>query len=250
MKYLGSKSRFVKQILEIVLDGKEHNQWYVEPFAGGMNVICEVQGFRIANDVNHYLIELWKRLVAGWVPEPITRDEYYRVKENQSNYPDYYVGWVGFNCSYSGKWWGGFAGKTTTKIGTIRDYQDEAIRNVTRQAKKMSGVVFRSGQYFDLPIPHNSVVYCDPPYADTTGYADNLDGGFTSAQQKRSAQDLFWDWVRNITRLGNKVFVSEYKAPGDFECVWEQKAKSSLSANGRHGGNKVSTEKLFRLKER
>ena len=44
------------------------------------------------------------------------------------------------------------------------------------------------------------------------------------------------------------VYVSEYKAPEDFICVWEKEAKSSLSANGKIGGNKVSVEKLFKLK--
>jgi hypothetical protein len=30
-----------------------------------------------------------------------------------------------------------------------------------------------------------------------------------------------------------------------FECVWSKEVKSSLSANGKSGGNKNSTEKLF-----
>jgi DNA adenine methylase len=41
------------------------------------------------------------------------------------------------------------------------------------------------------------------------------------------------------------VFVSEYNAPDDFVCVWQKEAKSSLSANGKIGGNKTSVEKLF-----
>ena len=49
---------------------------------------------------------------------------------------------------------------------------------------------------------------------------------------------------------GHKVFVSEYSAPDDFECVWEKQTKSSLSANGVSGGSKASTEKLFTVKDR
>ena len=45
----------------------------------------------------------------------------------------------------------------------------------------------------------------------------------------------------------NVVFVSEYDVPDDFECVWSQEVKSSLSANGVAGGNKVSVEKLFKV---
>jgi DNA adenine methylase len=45
------------------------------------------------------------------MPKKITKDEYSEVRANQSKYPAYFVGWVGFNCSYSGKWFGGFAGE-------------------------------------------------------------------------------------------------------------------------------------------
>lgn len=199
-----------------------------------MNVICNVGGPRIANDRHYYLIKMWEELLKGWVPEKITRDEYYKVRNSKESYPDYYVGWVGFNCSYSGKWFGGFAGDTATKIGTIRDYQKEAIRNVLGQVKGLDGVVLKNLSYLDLEIPSGSVVYCDPPYEGTTKYAGDFD------------HKIFWDWVRE-TSAKHTVFVSEYKAPEDFICVWQKEAKSSLSANGKGGGNKNSIERLFRL---
>jgi len=234
MKYMGSKSRFVKDILPIMLKDRVVGQWYVEPFAGGMNVICEAGGNRIANDINPYLIRMWRALTDGWKPTKITREEYHEVKQNPSNYPAHYVGWVGFSCSYSGKFFGGFAGETRTKIGTVRDYQAEAIRNVARQVDKMVGVVFQNLPYQELEIPTGSIVYCDPPYSGTTGYADNIDHA------------AFWNWVIGLSARGNTVFVSEYEAPAvGFECIWEKEASSSLSANGISGGNKTSTEKLF-----
>ena len=49
-------------ILPIILKDRKPEQWYVEPFAGGMNAICEVQGNRIANDKNLHLIAMWKGL--------------------------------------------------------------------------------------------------------------------------------------------------------------------------------------------
>ena len=57
----------------------------------------------------------------------------------------------------------------------------------------------------------------------------------------------FWQWCRDMAKKGHTIFVSEYNAPEDFECVWEKELKSSLSANGKSGGNKVSTERLFKL---
>lgn len=235
MKYMGSKARFAKEILPLILKDRTHGQWYVEPFAGGMNSICDVWGNRIANDIHYPLIQMWRELVGGWKPIKITKEEYSEIRTNQDKYPAHLVGWVGFNCSYSGKWFGGFAGETNTKTGTVRDYQSEAINNVLRQVEKMKGVVFQNKPYYELELPTNSIVYCDPPYEGTTKYANDFD------------HYRFWNWVRNISKQGHTVFVSEYSAPKDFECVWEKEAKSSLSANGVIGGNKISVERLFRL---
>ena len=233
MKYMGSKARFVKEILPIILKDRKPDQYYVEPFAGGMNAICEVSGNRIANDINYYLIKMWEELVKGWMPQKISKDEYNKIKNNKNEYPNYFVGWVGFNCSYSGKWFGGFAGETKTKIGTVRDYQYEAIKNTSKQVQKMQGVTFRNELYYQLDIPNNSIVYCDPPYEGTTQYEEEFD------------HEFFWDWIRNISNQGHSVFVSEYNAPPDFSCIWEKEAKSSLSANGKIGGSKISVERLF-----
>jgi DNA adenine methylase len=45
---------------------------------------------------------------------------------------------------------------------------------------------------------------------------------------------------------GHIIFVSEYNAPDDFECVWQKEIVSSLAKNT---GAKRGVEKLFRLKE-
>jgi DNA adenine methylase len=234
MKYMGSKARFSKEILPIILKDRTSEQWYIEPFAGGMNMICNVDGKRIANDVHAYLIAMWDALVyKKWQPEKIDKNFYNLVRDNKKKYDAHIVGWVGFNCSYSGKYFGGFAGETNTKIGTVRDYQAEAINNVLKQVEKMQGVKFTNKPYCDLQFPPNSIVYCDPPYEGTTKYANEFN------------HTSFWEWVRAISKQGHTVYVSEYKAPNDFKCVWSKEAKSSLSANGQIGGNKLSIERLF-----
>ena len=58
--------------------------------------------------------------------------------------------------------------------------------------------------------------------------------------------DKFWQWVRNKTNDGHTVFVSEYTAPNDFECVWQKEIVSSLTKNT---GSKIGIEKLFILLE-
>ena len=80
--------------------------------------------------------------------------------------------------------------------------------------------------YREVPIPEDSVVYCDPPYSGTKGYGMDFD------------HDAFWEWAR--TREF-PVWVSEYSAPDDFVCVKEIPVRSRLSA----ATNIAATERLF-----
>ena len=101
----------------------------------------------------------------------------------------------------------------------------------------MIGVQFENKDYTELEIPTNSIIYCDIPYQGTKQYS-------TSKDFKHSN---FWNWCRTKAKQGHTIFVSEYNAPADFKCVWQKEAKSSLSANGVIGGNKMSVEKLFKF---
>ena len=244
MKYMGSKARFTKDILPIILKDRKPEQWYVEPFAGGMNAICEVKGNRIANDKNYYLIEMWKVLAKGVkYPTDIPKDLYdfardiYNGREEKTLSDDL-IGWIGWMGSANGRFFdGGYSGKSNTKIGTVRDYIKEAISNIEKQLPKMVGVQFENKDYTELDIPNESIIYCDIPYQGTKQYSTSKDFNHSS----------FWDWCREKAKQGHTVFVSEYNAPDDFECVWQKEAKSSLSANGKIGGNKFSVEKLFKF---
>ena len=246
MKYMGSKARFKKELLPIILRNRKVNQWYVEPFAGGMNMIDGVMGNRIASDNNKYLIAMWNGIKKGIIYPPeigkslydLARDVFNgREKrfEHLMNMTDDIVGWIGFMASANGRFFeGGYSGKSNTKIGTVRDYIAESIRNIKKQIPLMIDVNFICSEYNQLEIPEDSIIYCDIPYKGTKQYSTSK--GFNHNQ--------FWDWVRDKSKK-HQIFVSEYNAPEDFECVWEKVAKSSLSANGEIGGNKISTEKLF-----
>ena len=238
MKYMGSKARFAKEILSIVLKDRTENQWYVEPFAGGMNMICNVNGNRIANDIQPNLIALFEAVVyENWKPIKISKTFYDSVNKNKKAFDFHLVGWVGFGCSYSGKYFGGYAGdypeNRRLKNGKLPNYQDESIRSLIRQAEKLKGVHFSCMPYSEMIIPENSIIYCDPPYENTTKYSN----AFNHAD--------FWQWCRDMGSKGHKLYVSEYNAPSDFKCVWEKETKSSLSANGVIGGSKTSVERLF-----
>ena len=240
MKYMGSKNRIAKHLLPIMLaECEKHGitKW-VEPFVGGANMIDKVPDTfeRIGYDLNNYIIEMFNSLQQGFIPKDLySKEEYDHIKSNKDE-DKALTGYVGINCSYSGKWFGGYAGTVDTK-GGVRNYQYEAKKNVINQVKNLSGVDFICESYENLDF-ENCLIYCDPPYKSTTSYSvGNFD------------HDKFFDWCRKQAKK-NVVFVSEYNAPEEFECVWQQEVKSSLSANGVIGGNKVSVEKLFKVKSK
>ena len=54
---MGSKARIAKHILPIILKDRKPEQWYVEPFVGGGNMIDKVSGNRIGADSNQCVID-------------------------------------------------------------------------------------------------------------------------------------------------------------------------------------------------
>lgn len=233
MKYMGSKARIAKDISPIInqIIKDKGITTYIEPFVGGCNMIehieCET---KIGWDNNEYLIEFWKAIKAGWNPIDliITKAWYQEIKNNMSQYPKRVVALAGFCASYNAKWFGGYAGTVITKINTCRNYYDEAVRNVLKQAERIKDVQFICGDYRGLSLVENALIYCDPPYQNTTKYKDEFDHAY------------YWEWVRMMSRK-NIVICSEYSAPPDFECIWSKELTTTLDNASRS----KAVEKLF-----
>lgn len=230
MVYMGSKNRIAKELIPIITENLKPNQWYVEPFVGGANMIDKIEHpYKLGADNNKYLIALLEAVQNGQeLPEYITKDEYIAVKTNKDNYPDWYVGFVGFVCSFRAKFFDGYSGYYTTKTGIQRNYIKERINNILKQ--NLDGIKLVCCSYDALDIPANSIIYCDPPYNGTTKYKDSFDS------------DAFWQWCRDKVKEGHTVYVSEYNAPEDFKCIWEKQINSNLGNTA-----KTATEKLFTI---
>lgn len=82
--------------------------------------------------------------------------------------------------------------------------------------------------YYEVPIPDNSLVYADPPYKGVEGF-----NGATFDN------DVFWEWCR--TR-DFPVYVSEYNAPKDFDCIMIKEAQKIFGATSNR---RFVEEKLF-----
>ena len=226
MKYMGSKRRIAKEILPIILKDRKPDQWYVEPFCGGCNVIDKVKGLRIANDYNEYVSAMWNALInEKWIPpESISEKEYKLIKNNKEKYPKELVGFCGVALTFGSTWFGTYA---RNKRGT--NYAMEGRSNLLKQIESLKGCIIENKNYLNLYIPEKSIIYCDPPYKGVFGYKDDFN------------HDLFWNWCKEKTNEGHSVFISEYNAPKEFISIWEQKIKTNM--NAKHNINSI--EKLF-----
>lgn len=239
MKYMGSKARHSREILNVILSevlrGDIPHEWnWVEPFVGGANMIDKVPSDfnRFGNDVNIPLIEMFKAVQKGWIPpDRVTEDEYRQLMSKSDIHctaiESALIGFVGIGCSYSGKWFGGYARGNDSK-GNPRNYCTESKKNLLNQDIK--GIIFTSGDYQNMSFPPNSIIYCDPPYEGATKYNDFFN------------HENFWKWCDRMIEEGHMVFVSEYHAPKEWHCIWEKQVNSSLT---KETGSKQGIEKLF-----
>lgn len=219
---MGSKNRHAKDILPYL--AKDYGKLYLEPFCGGCNIIDKILGDRWGNDIDEDLICLWQAVSDGWLPPQNFTEEEYNLIKTQPTSP--LKGYAAFALSYGAKKWGGWRRDKEGK----RDYVAEAYRNAIKQFPKLKGVKFTCDNYINIDVS-GAIIYCDPPYENTTKYNTKFN------------HQQFWDWCREMSKK-NMVYVSEYNAPEDFECVWYKQVNSSLTKNT---GGKKNVEKLFRL---
>jgi DNA adenine methylase len=132
--------------------------------------------------------------------------------------------------SFFGKWVGGYTScKGASKNAAL------ATKNTTLKYRKgIEGVDFRFKSYLDY-TPVNMLIYCDPPYANTTKYKS---GKFNSEQ--------FWQTMREWS-VNNTVITSEYTAPDDFKIIHEFDHVLSIRSKK---GCEPRIERLFKYESR
>lgn len=224
MRYLGGKSRLAKKLVPLMQPGQYPA--YYEPFVGSASVATEVgRGTNIPlhlSDVHPDLILMWKALQDGWEPPCIITEEEYRAMKHEP--PSAMRGFAGFGSSYSGKFFGGYA-----RDSGGRCYASESRKSLLKKIKSLQNANFTLCSYKDLTLEAGSLVYCDPPYAKTTGYTHDFDS------------KSFWEWVFDH-RESCTIFVSEYTAPDFMKEVAVFEQKNTVSSVIRN-----ATERLFRV---
>ena len=220
MKYMGSKSRLSKELAPIIQSYIDNNniKQYIEPFVGGANMIDKIKcEKKIGCDIHQHLVSFLNALAMGYEPPyEVSEQDYNNIKENQQNYATELLGYVGFQLSYGAKWFGGYRRDKQGK----RNYSHEAYKNVMKQAPLLKGIEFINCDFRELKNIKNAVIYCDPPYKDTTKYATN-----------KFPYEEFYQWCYEMSK-NNIVLVSEYEMPEDrFECIWQKQVKVAIDSN-------------------
>lgn len=227
MQYMGSKNKLAKLLLPIILRNRKPGQLYYEPFVGGANMIDKVDGPRWANDSNYYLIQMWRALQRGWKPPTtVTKEQYDNIRKNIDKYDPALVAFVGFLCSFGGKWFGGYA-----KNSKGDNYALRGANVLLKQIQNLKDVQFFNKSYDEVRLEEKCIIYCDPPYSNTTKYKDGFDHG------------KFWQWCREMKLQGHDIYISEYTAPEDFILLKTITYKTKLNKNQ----DSVRVEKLYTL---
>lgn len=246
MQYQGGKSRIAKHISEAITNEvsrwqvknsnldcasnreRESNTTLVSLFCGTCSVESKLTNFkqRILNDNHKYLIEMLRGVQNGYeLPETISETDYRYIRGHKDDDP-ILTGFVGFGCSFGGKWFGGYArNKTQT------NYALQSKKSLLKDMSNLTDAKFICKDYRDVELPEGCIIYADPPYNNTTGYGKEK---FDSKQ--------FWEYARNVSQE-HLMFISEQEAPDDFVAIWEKPFTRTLDRN-KDNQFKV-TEKLF-----
>jgi DNA adenine methylase len=218
--YCGGKAKIGKEIANVMHEytGLSTFDSYIEPFCGMCSVMRNVNAHkRYASDIFEEIIVLFQEMQKGHMPSPddIPREAYYELKHGGHSLQRTFAGLAK---SYGGCYYTCYA--KDRKVGTTH-------KSLLHIIKDCADVTFTCTHYDEL-IPHNSVVYCDPPYETHRGKFGQFD------------HEAFWQTMREWSR-DNKVFISETSAPPDFKCVWEKEVHLSVQSALR----RTRREKLY-----
>ena len=189
MRYMGGKVRIAKYLVPVLQERLKDKDTFVDLFCGSCNIISAIKApNRIANDLHKELIALHKAVQSGWVPPSVVTEEDYKQAKQAE---DHLKAFIGFGCSFSGKYFGGYA-----RGEGDRNYALNAKNTLLKKHQNMKDVEFFNLNYSEVNIPSNSLVYCDIPYKDTTKYStDSFD------------HSSFYSWCKDMKARGLDILV-------------------------------------------
>lgn len=253
MQYFGGKAKLASKLVPEVQKFCEHADVYWEPFCGSLNVFSRIRcGRKFASDACVPLIALFRYVQSGGIlPTEVSEEDYRRAQRGECD--PWYQAFVGFGCSFAGKWFGGYArghgadaAPATSSLSKKfnRNYANNANNALSRKfAVDMSNARFLVGEYDKIRPRYTKhqrwVIYCDPPYAGTIGYNRSNVVGRWNPQK-------FWMWAQTQANAGATVLVSEYSCPIRHEIVASWRHRTEIRTP-KSNNQKDRVEMLFRI---
>jgi len=177
---------------------------------------------RHGSDIDSDVVALLEEVRDGWEPpDEVTENDYNMWKDDPSLIEPRMRAFVGFGCSFGGNKWGKYAKDNAGD----RNYALNAKRSLIKHSKNLKGASFRVCSYDDWN-PSGMLIYCDPPYTNTT--SDSVPGLYHFNPFD------FWDLCRYWAK-SNIVFASERMFPTQHTEIvseWDRQKASSESKKG------------------
>lgn len=251
--YMGSKNRIAEDIIDFLPSGKT----LVDLFGGGGAITdCASKSGKwetvIYNEIDKLPHDCFLKALKGEFDDEtrwISHEDFFKLR-----YTDCYAA-----CCFS------FGNNFRTymysrKIEPLKKKYHEAIVNKTDYSKAraemkldrvqnierlkrlqslktetIDNILFYNEDYRNIPIPDNSIIYCDIPYMNTENYR----------KSKNFDYNTFYQWCVDKTNEGYEVYVSEYNIPDDrFVEVWRKEKRCTLNDKD----NNKTIEKIYKVK--
>lgn len=226
LRYVGGKYKLAKPLVNVIKSFVIGKSIYIEPFCGGLGTAVETKQLgiqRYYSDLNQDLVDLFISIQGGFVPpETVSEEQYYALKSSDRSPLRTYVG---YSCSFGGKFFGGYARDKTGK----RDLTLESYRRFEKFRPYVDSIFFACHNFDCSPVTAEALVYCDPPYKLTLGYGNSFN------------TDYFWSVIREWSKK-TIVLISEFEAPDDFVSIWSKDRNICLH---HEQTNNKKEEKLF-----
>ena len=230
MQYFGGKAKIAKELSKELQSRLKEGQAFVDLFCGSCNVVSKIQApLRIANDLHKELIALHKAVQEGWIPPSSVSESEYKEIKNSKDCPDYLKAFVGFGCSFAGRYFEGYA------RGSRQNYAMGSSNSLIKKHTTMRDVIFTSKNYSEVEIPNNSLIYCDIPYKSST---KKYKYGWFQHEE-------FYLWAKEMKDKGHTVLVSEYLQNLPEGWIVEWKHESKMGVRNKEGVQESTVEVLM-----
>jgi len=228
MTYQGSKHRIADGVTSILKRIRKPGQFYWEPFLGSASTFILMDGPKLGTDVMADLILLWKEVMNDSFCEPtsLTKKEYDVLMKQKT--PSALRAYAGFFWSFSGMFNKGYSEEAYRRSRSFHEFREMAKILSKQKLTMLSTCDYRTPDIIE------ALIYCDPPYKNTTPYRGTPPFN----------HEDFYKWCLEQKEKGNTVIVSEYEMPEPFTLIQEFEHRTPLGVVHRE---QYVNEKLFAL---